>query len=63
MRPLSPGPSPAGASIEVKDYQAASYTNAMHELCIGCHTKKAAEKKNAGDDSLRLVPQRKPRSD
>ena len=36
---------PAGAAIQVKKYQAVSYTNAMHELCIGCHTKKAVEKK------------------
>lgn len=36
---------PAGAAIEVKNYQAVSYTNAMHELCIGCHTKMAIVKK------------------
>jgi Ni/Fe-hydrogenase subunit HybB-like protein/Zn finger protein HypA/HybF involved in hydrogenase expression len=35
---------PMGASIEVRNYRAVSYTNAMHELCIGCHTKKAVEK-------------------
>ena len=36
---------PAGASITVKNYQAVAYTEAMHRLCIGCHVKKAQEKK------------------
>ncbi len=35
---------PAGASIKVKQYRAVAYTEAMHRLCIGCHTNKAKEK-------------------
>lgn len=34
---------PAGAKIEVKQYQAPSYTNAMHGLCVACHQAKAEE--------------------
>jgi Ni/Fe-hydrogenase subunit HybB-like protein len=34
---------PAGAGIKVENYQGASYVDAMHELCVTCHTKKAAE--------------------
>ncbi|MBU2652489.1 MAG: hypothetical protein KKA81_16300, partial [Bacteroidetes bacterium] len=34
---------PAGATIEVKNYMAASYVNAMHTQCVGCHRTKAAE--------------------
>ncbi len=36
---------PAKAVIQVKTYHAVSYVDAMHRTCIGCHTKKAAEKK------------------
>jgi hypothetical protein len=28
----------------VKKYQAASYTESMHRLCVGCHVKNAALK-------------------
>jgi Ni/Fe-hydrogenase subunit HybB-like protein/Zn finger protein HypA/HybF involved in hydrogenase expression len=35
---------PAKASIEIKNYNAVSYTDALHRTCIGCHVKKAAEK-------------------
>lgn len=35
---------PAGALIKVKQFQAVSYTEAMHRLCLGCHAKKAVEK-------------------
>jgi Ni/Fe-hydrogenase subunit HybB-like protein len=35
---------PAGALITIKKYQAVSYTEAMHRLCLGCHRKKAVEK-------------------
>jgi Ni/Fe-hydrogenase subunit HybB-like protein len=34
---------PAGATIEIKTYAAPSYVDAMHELCIGCHTKVAQQ--------------------
>ena len=34
---------PDGATIEVVQYQAASYTGAMHGLCIDCHRVKAME--------------------
>jgi len=32
---------PAGAVIEVEDYQAAGYTEAMHQVCLGCHQQQA----------------------
>ncbi|HLI62965.1 MAG TPA: Ni/Fe-hydrogenase cytochrome b subunit [Terriglobales bacterium] len=35
---------PAKATIQIKNYNAVSYTDAFHRMCIGCHTKKAAEK-------------------
>ncbi len=35
---------PAGATIQVKQYLAAGYVQAMHELCIGCHKQVAREK-------------------
>ena len=35
---------PAGAAIAIKQYQAVSYTDALHRLCLGCHVKKAVEK-------------------
>jgi len=35
---------PANASIQIKSYRAASYTDALHRLCIGCHAEKAVEK-------------------
>jgi Ni/Fe-hydrogenase subunit HybB-like protein len=34
---------PAGAAIQVKQYQAVGYVQAMHELCIGCHVKLARQ--------------------
>ncbi|MFZ0890645.1 MAG: Ni/Fe-hydrogenase cytochrome b subunit [Candidatus Binataceae bacterium] len=34
---------PAGSSIEVKDYRAVGYVQAMHELCIGCHAQMVAK--------------------
>jgi Ni/Fe-hydrogenase subunit HybB-like protein len=34
---------PAGATIAVKQYRAAGYVQAMHELCIGCHKQMAAQ--------------------
>lgn len=34
---------PAGASIQVKQYQAVGYVQAMHALCIDCHAKRAKE--------------------
>ncbi len=33
-----------GSSVKVKGYEAVSYTEAMHRLCIGCHIQKAKEK-------------------
>jgi len=33
---------PEGAVIEVKNYRAVSYSDAMHRLCIGCHADSAA---------------------
>jgi Ni/Fe-hydrogenase subunit HybB-like protein len=35
---------PKSASIAVKQYRAVGYAQAMHELCLGCHVKKAKEK-------------------
>ena len=35
---------PAGALINVKQYKAPAYTEAMHLLCLGCHVQKAKEK-------------------
>lgn len=35
---------PANSSIQIKNYNAVSYTDALHRTCIGCHVKKAAEK-------------------
>ena len=32
---------PAGATIPVKQYRAAGYVQAMHQLCINCHTQLA----------------------
>ena len=34
---------PAGATIQVKQYQATGYAQAMHVLCIGCHARRAKE--------------------
>ena len=34
---------PAGATIQVKQYNAVGYVQAMHELCIGCHKQLAAQ--------------------
>jgi hypothetical protein len=34
---------PTGAAITVKQYKAAGYVQAMHELCIGCHKQIAAQ--------------------
>ncbi|RJO63791.1 MAG: Ni/Fe-hydrogenase cytochrome b subunit [Myxococcales bacterium] len=34
---------PAGAKIEIKNYAAPGYVEAMHRQCIGCHAKKAVE--------------------
>ena len=34
---------PAGATIQVRQYQAVSYVQAMHELCISCHTQLAKQ--------------------
>lgn len=39
---------PAGATIKVTSYDAPSYVDAMHELCIGCHAK-VAEKEHKPD--------------
>ncbi len=39
-----PTKAPAGALIQVKHYQAIAYAEAMHRLCLGCHTQKAKEK-------------------
>jgi Ni/Fe-hydrogenase subunit HybB-like protein len=36
---------PAKALIQVKAYRAPCYVDAMHRTCLGCHTKKAVEKK------------------
>lgn len=33
---------PAGATIEVVQYQAIGYVPALHQLCIGCHAREAA---------------------
>ena len=35
---------PTNATIQIKNYNAVSYTDALHRTCIGCHVKKAAEK-------------------
>ena len=34
---------PAGATFAVESYQAPSYTEAMHTLCVTCHTEKAIQ--------------------
>ena len=34
---------PAGALIRVKQYRAAGYAAAMHELCIGCHARRVRQ--------------------
>ncbi len=34
---------PSGALIKVEDYTAPSYTDAMHELCVGCHRERAKQ--------------------
>jgi Ni/Fe-hydrogenase subunit HybB-like protein len=34
---------PPGATIRVKQYQAVGYVQAMHQLCIGCHTVRAQQ--------------------
>ena len=34
---------PSGATIRVEDYQAVSYVEAMHGLCVDCHKQKAPE--------------------
>jgi hypothetical protein len=34
---------PAGAAIQVKQYRAVGYLQAMHELCIGCHVRLAKQ--------------------
>ena len=34
---------PAGAAIPVKQYHAVGYVQAMHELCIACHTQMAEQ--------------------
>ncbi len=36
---------PAGSPITVKQYRAVGYVQAMHELCIGCHTQLAKQDK------------------
>ncbi len=36
---------PAGATIEIPNYNAVSYVDAMHEVCNGCHVKVAAREK------------------
>ena len=36
---------PAGATIQVKQYHAPAYTEAMHRRCVGCHVQKAKENK------------------
>jgi Ni/Fe-hydrogenase subunit HybB-like protein len=36
---------PAGASIQVKNYVAVGYVDAMHGLCITCHTRMMASRK------------------
>jgi Ni/Fe-hydrogenase subunit HybB-like protein len=35
---------PAGSTIRVKNYQAVSYVQAMHKLCMDCHRKAALER-------------------
>jgi Ni/Fe-hydrogenase subunit HybB-like protein len=35
---------PAGATIAFKRNQASGYAQAMHDLCLGCHSQKAKEK-------------------
>jgi len=37
---------PSEASIEVEQYMAVSYADAMHHLCIDCHTKEAVPREN-----------------
>jgi hypothetical protein len=34
-----------GATIEVKNYVAVGYVNAMHGLCISCHTRMIESRK------------------
>ncbi len=34
---------PQGATIQVKQYLALGYTEAMHQMCIGCHVEKSKE--------------------
>ncbi len=38
-----PGLVPDGAKIEVKEYRAIGYVEALHRLCIRCHTERSAE--------------------
>jgi len=35
---------PKGATIEINNYEAIGYTEAMHRLCLGCHVEKVKEK-------------------
>jgi Ni/Fe-hydrogenase subunit HybB-like protein len=35
---------PAGALIQVKQYRAVGYAQAMHQLCLGCHVRAARQK-------------------
>ncbi len=37
---------PSEASIKVEQYMAVSYADAMHHLCIDCHSKEAAPREN-----------------
>ncbi len=37
---------PAKATIQIKSYEAVSYVDAMHRLCIDCHIKEAVKLKN-----------------
>lgn len=37
---------PKKATIQIKNYEAVSYVDAMHRLCIDCHVKEAVTQKN-----------------
>ena len=43
---------PAGAEIEVDDYMAPSYTDAMHGVCVPCHETRAKQKEELKDLAL-----------
>jgi hypothetical protein len=43
---------PAAATIEVKQYHAVGYVEAMHRLCFGCHADSQCATCHTGGDEL-----------